>query len=243
MNKNPKGVLGENYADRRIKQKELSFRYRVRGQAVVYAMRRYLGEPSKGNVVLLDMGAAEGRTLVYINEQWPLKRGIGIEYNRELMDRAVAMPAHLSLMNGDVTRLTEIPDQSVDVVSALALLEHLPSPAVALREAARILRPGGLFVATSPVPFWDHWSVRLGLLDEDHHECDMYGEFFRGLFGGGSSLTLREFRKFMWAPAGILPYVGMVLDPARSLTLDRQVERLKLFNFLFVNQLAVGVKQ
>lgn len=41
-------------------------------------------------------------------------------------------------------------DSSFDVVVASELLEHLPAPATMVGEVARILRPGGLFWATTP---------------------------------------------------------------------------------------------
>ena len=41
------------------------------------------------------------------------------------------------------------PDDVADAVACLWVLYHLPEPAVALREAARVLRPGGRFVAAT----------------------------------------------------------------------------------------------
>jgi SAM-dependent methyltransferase len=44
---------------------------------------------------------------------------------------------------------------SFGTVAALWMLYHLPDPLVALREAARVLRPGGWFVASAPGRFND----------------------------------------------------------------------------------------
>jgi len=41
-------------------------------------------------------------------------------------------------------------DGSFDVVIASEILEHVPNPQVMIREVARIVRPGGLFWATTP---------------------------------------------------------------------------------------------
>ncbi|MFD9940981.1 class I SAM-dependent methyltransferase [Nonomuraea sp. NPDC059023] len=41
-------------------------------------------------------------------------------------------------------------DGSFDAVTAVNMLYHLPDPLLAIREARRVLRPGGLFVAVTP---------------------------------------------------------------------------------------------
>ena len=228
---NPKGVLEANYADARKTKKELGFRFRVRGEAVAWAADQFLDSAHRSRPTLLDMGAADGKTLKYIDQLLKLKQGVGVEYNPELLKKAEDLPANLYLQQGDVTNLSNIDDSSYSIVSALALLEHLPDPTLAVQEAARILRPGGLFVASSPVPFWDHLSVRLGLLAEDHHECDMHSKFFKSLFDKVSGLRLVHYQRFMWAPIGFLPYVGLSLTPRRAFSLDRAIEKLKFTNF------------
>lgn len=50
----------------------------------------------------------------------------------------------------DATRLDQLADASVDLVVSFETLEHLPNPDRLLREFARVLRPGGLFVGSVP---------------------------------------------------------------------------------------------
>jgi SAM-dependent methyltransferase len=239
----PKGVLASHYAEARSIKKELGFRFQVRGEAVAWAVEQFLDPTQRFGSTLLDMGAADGKTLKYIDQLLKLKKGTGIEYNPELMGKAENLPEHLCLQHGDVTNLSDIGDATYSIVSALAILEHLPDPSLAVQEAARILQPGGLLIASSPVPFWDHLSVRLGLLLEDHHECDMHSKLFKSIFKKTPNLRLLHFQRFMWAPIGIMPYFGLSVSPHRAFSIDRTIEKYKVTNWLFVNQLAVGIKK
>jgi GT2 family glycosyltransferase/SAM-dependent methyltransferase len=53
----------------------------------------------------------------------------------------------------DATRLP-IADASVDVVTLYDVLEHIPDDATAVREAVRVLRPGGHLLLTTPSELW-----------------------------------------------------------------------------------------
>jgi 2-polyprenyl-3-methyl-5-hydroxy-6-metoxy-1,4-benzoquinol methylase len=59
-----------------------------------------------------------------------------------------------------------LPPASFDTVVMAALLEHLKTPSAALREARRLLEPGGSLVLTTPTPLGGRlhaWGSRLGL--------------------------------------------------------------------------------
>jgi ubiquinone/menaquinone biosynthesis C-methylase UbiE len=52
---------------------------------------------------------------------------------------------------------------SVEAITALDVLEHIEADAAAVREMARVLRPGGVLVATVPasMALWSDWDVGL----------------------------------------------------------------------------------
>lgn len=54
---------------------------------------------------------------------------------------------------GDATRLP-VPDACVDVVTLFDVVEHIPDDAAAIREALRIVRPGGHLLLTTPSELW-----------------------------------------------------------------------------------------
>jgi ubiquinone/menaquinone biosynthesis C-methylase UbiE len=73
---------------------------------------------------------------------------IGIDVGQEFQfEHDVAAPAKLMTM--DAQRL-EFPPQSFDMVYCFHALEHMPDPVLALREMARVLRPGGLYLLGTP---------------------------------------------------------------------------------------------
>jgi len=59
------------------------------------------------------------------------------------------------VQQGDLDQPLPLPDQSVDVVVLLHVIEHLPRPSFTMTELSRLLRPGGVFLGGSPIaPAW-----------------------------------------------------------------------------------------
>lgn len=82
---------------------------------------------------LLDLGAADGAFVGTCAEHGIEARGLDISDGINF--------EHDALPFGD---------GSVDVVTAISLIEHLHSPANMLRETLRVLRPGGWFILVTP---------------------------------------------------------------------------------------------
>lgn len=235
------GVMDREYAAGRRRAPHLQFRYRVRAQLAVDAFRSRVARQSTHRVI--ELGAADGLTLLAIRELLGSQGEFdGIELSDELLAAAPSVPANTRLLKGDVMTLpAEIKDGHYDLCTALAVLEHLPDPTQALREAFRVLRPGGVLVATAPNPLWDDIAGKLGMVAAEHHEQELDEKALRRIVAA-AGFTNIEFRRFMWAPVGVLPYLKLKLDPARSLEIDRWVSKLKLLNFGFVNQCIVASK-
>ncbi len=94
-------------------------------------------------------------------------------------------------------------DATFDAVFSINVLEHVPDPAAMFRESARILGPGGLFLAVTPngdVTWLLDLLERLHLkLPEGPHRFLRTAEL-AGLVG--DAFTLVEHRSFLAFPAG-----------------------------------------
>jgi SAM-dependent methyltransferase len=132
--------------------------------AVLAALRRRRVDGHiKPGAVLVDLGCGHGGSLLSAHSG-AIARGIGF-------DIAVGPPpaANVELHAQPVDTPLPLADSSVDVVSCLAVIEHVERPDVLAAEAYRILRPGGVFVVTTPAaqakPILELISVRLQLID------------------------------------------------------------------------------
>lgn len=107
----------------------------------------------------LDIGAAGGgNTRVLQGLGW---RMLALEFTAEGAE--VAHERGLQVVRADAQRLP-VPDESLDLVTALDVLEHLPDHKRAAAEIYRVLRPGGVLVAAVPVDqrLWSEHDVAVG---------------------------------------------------------------------------------
>ncbi|MGH3103927.1 MAG: class I SAM-dependent methyltransferase [Gaiellaceae bacterium] len=107
--------------------------------------RRFVGGPGKR---VLDLGCRYGAlTRAYLEGN----EVVGVDVDRD----ALAEAAKLGIEThwADVDEPLPFEDASFDVVVAGELLEHIRDPAGLAAESRRVLRPGGVFVASVPNGF------------------------------------------------------------------------------------------
>lgn len=236
------GVMSSKYARQRKSKRHLRFRYRVRARMAVEAYSERC--KTKGtNTDVVELGAAEGATLVHVRRLLDLPgRCVGVEYSAELINCASRLPTGVDLIEGDITNLHDTLDaETFDLATLLATLEHLENPRRALKEAFRLLRPGGVLVATAPAPMWDRIAGVFGLVEDEYHETEMTEEVLRSLLVDTGFVDI-DYRRFMWAVSGTLPYLDIPVTPECSMHIDKIIRRMKVLDFSFVNQMVVGRK-
>lgn len=153
------------------------------------------------NASVLDFGCGDGAFLRHLNRNVAC---IGI-------DRIVPPSAgNLTFIQTDLEQVLPLPSDSIDVITALAVLEHLAAPEQFVSESYRLLKDGGRIILTTPSPaarpVLELLAFRLGLISKndiaDHKKYHAVDEL-RGLFAAFSSVRISHFQfglnTLLWA--------------------------------------------
>jgi SAM-dependent methyltransferase len=135
--------LSERYAEHNRLERGAGFVFAGPEREALF--RKYVGGPGRR---VLDLGCRDGAlTQAYAGEN----EVIGVDADRD----ALAEAAKLGIETrwADLDEPLPFEDASFDVVVAGELLEHLRDPRRLAAEMRRVLRPGGVFVASVPNAF------------------------------------------------------------------------------------------
>ncbi len=97
-----------------------------------------------------DVGCADGYGTQYLAGY--TQSTIGIDYSEATIAEARkkhAAKTNLSFMSGSVPPIP-LPDESVDVLTAFQFIEHIHERNAFMRDVKRVLKPGGIFICSTP---------------------------------------------------------------------------------------------
>jgi SAM-dependent methyltransferase len=130
--------------------------------------------PPRADQVLLDCGAGTGRFALEMESSC---RVLVLDDHEEALRllRSRFKPEQILSLSGDAVPL---PDGSLDYVTALDVLEHVPDDVAVVRGFHRLLKPGAIAVVTVPasMALWSDWDEGL------HHYRRYHRAQLRALF-------------------------------------------------------------
>ena len=121
--------------------------------------------------VVLDVGCGDGR-LCWKYQICPPEKYIGVDVGRDLLRVLKERTGGVATAIEATAENTTLPEKTADFLACSEVFEHLPDPAAALREFARVLRPGGMIVVQSPN------AARLRNMNLIHAFCCLLGLVF-----------------------------------------------------------------
>lgn len=172
---------------------------------------------------VLDVGCGAGATLHWLKQTGRCRVGVGLE----MMESAAAIARERvdQVIVGDANLLVDsaLEAASFDVVLCLDVLEHLVDPWAFVAKLPRLLKPGGLVIASLPnvrhlrvvLPLllagrWRYESS--GLLDRTHLRFFTRDSALELLSGGGLTVQRWERRLPPWhSKAGALNIASLGL--------------------------------
>lgn len=142
----------------------------------------------------LDIGSADGLLAQGIQAGIP---GPVHVYALD-MDKQLLAYNPFFAIKADCTRLPFL-NETVDLITAAAVIEHLANPQAFLHECHRVLKPGGLLVLTCPAPFFDWLATKIGYLKDAGHLARYSLKDLRRLCCG-EGFEVATSKKFMISP-------------------------------------------
>lgn len=190
--------------------------FRARRHIILTLLDGHASQPSNGRLQVCDLGCGTGGNLAAIADR----------YDVYGVDKAPEAVAFARQRLGDCVRVGALPDcvelesNRFDGVLITDVLEHVEDDKGSLATALRILRPGGIIVATVPANPWLYCDM-----DRRLHHFRRYNKGqFRELLNveGADVRLLSHFNTLLFPAAGFLRFVSKIVK-SRDAILDLEV--------------------
>lgn len=197
----------------------------ARGPTTDLAMLEQLARPSGKDVV--DIGCGGGDLVRALAQRGA--RPIGVEISPEQLAAAVARDdGHADYRVGRAQDLP-IEDGAADIVVFMRSLHHVPPADMtrALREARRVVRPGGIVYVAEPLPEGDYFALTSLVEEELEVRRCAQSALARGTAAGLDRVTTVEYDvRLRIAGMSALRARTVSVDPGRAGIFDARADEI-----------------
>ena len=123
-----------------------------------------VGKLIKYNDKILDVGCGLGNFCRFIWGKYPKAEIFGVDFSPFAVEKATELSDFVAEFSGSDAYELPFNNRSFDVVTGLELVEHLSYPEKFIKEAKRILKPGGKLIISTP-----HKDTEAGELISTEH--------------------------------------------------------------------------
>lgn len=166
------------------------------------------------NPVIMEIGCSSGFLIQELVAEFPSACVIGADVVKDPLYRLATRLLGVPLIRFDLLQCP-LPDQSVDVLIMLNVLEHIEDDVGALQRAYNLLKPGGVLIAEVPAGknLYDSYDAEL-----QHFRRYAASELADKLTRVGFSLNRRSHLGFLLFPAFAIVKLKNKMAPQRDQT-------------------------
>ena len=198
---------------------------------------------------MLEIGCGAGNLLMQsvVKDSFPVALDLSMQaltFVRSRLEEATSGPdapcAYACIQS--IGELLPLPGNHFDCVLLSEVIEHLPVPEVSILEAARVLRPGGRLLVTTP-NYQSLWPIMEWMVDRSNKAPRMAGEQHISKFNPASlrrllaecGLNIEYFGTIY----NLSPFLSLVSQSSAEKQLDREMEHPSKLGMILI---AVAVK-
>ncbi len=151
----------------------------------------------KKGASILEIGSGLGGFYKMLSNEIQYESYIGLEIDKDAYDFARSFLGRELFKHSSLESFVS-KKEKYDYIFAFEVLEHLSSPKGAIQKIYSLLKPGGVFIGTSPYPFSKN------IFTDDTHLFVLHPVNWVRLF------TLEGFRKVEYKPMSFFPFLWRI---------------------------------